>query len=38
MQKIPLNALSKDTSRFSEDFIKNYNGETDKGYFLEVKV
>ena len=24
----------KDTSQFNEDFIKNYNEESDKGYFL----
>ena len=28
----------KDTSQFNEDFIKNYNQESDKGYFLEVDV
>ena len=28
----------KDTSQFNEDFIKNYNGESDEGYFLEVGV
>ena len=28
----------KDTSQFLEDFIKNYNEESDKGYFLEVNV
>ena len=28
----------KDTSQFNEDFIKNYNEESDKGYFLEVYV
>ena len=28
----------KDTSQFNEDFIKNYNGESDEGYFLEVDV
>ena len=26
----------KDTFQFSEDFIKNYNGESDEKYFLEV--
>ena len=25
-------------SQFNEDFIKNYNDETDEGYFLEVDV
>ena len=24
--------------QFSEDFIKNYNEESDEGYFLEVEV
>ena len=28
----------KNTSRFNEDFIKNYNEESDKGYFLEVDL
>ena len=28
----------KDTSKFNEDFIKKYNAESDKGYFLEVDV
>ena len=28
----------EDTSQFNEDFIKNYNGESDEGYFLEVDV
>ena len=28
----------KDTSQFNEDFIKNYNKESDKGYFIEVDV
>ena len=28
----------KDTSQFNEDFIKNYNGESNEGYFLEVDV
>ena len=28
----------EDTSQFNEDFIKNYNDEKDKGYFLEVGV
>ena len=26
------------TSQFNEDFIKNYNEESDEGYFLEVEV
>ena len=28
----------KNTSQFHEDFIKNYNEESDKEYFLEVDV
>ena len=28
----------KDTFQFNEDFIKNYNEESDEGYFLEVGV
>ena len=28
----------KDTSQFNEDFIKNYNEENDKGYFIEGDV
>ena len=37
-QKLPANNFEwiKDTSQFMEDFIKIYNGESDKGYFLEV--
>ena len=39
-QKLPVNNFEwrKDTSEFNEDFIKNYNEESDKGYFLEVDV
>ena len=38
LQKLPVNNFEwiKDTSQFNEDFIKNYNEESDKGYFLEV--
>ena len=28
----------KDSSRFNEEFIKNYNEESDEGYFLEADV
>ena len=28
----------RDASRFDKDFIKNYNDESDDGYFLEVDV
>ena len=31
-------ALIKDTSQLNENFIKNYNEESDVGYFLEVDV
>ena len=39
-QKLPINnfAWTKYTSQFNEDFIKNYNEESDGGYFLEVDV
>ena len=39
-QKLPLNNFKwiKDTSQFNEDFIKNYNEESDEGYFVEVDV
>ena len=39
-QKLPVNKFVwiEDTSQFNEDFIKNYNGESDEGYFLEVDV
>ena len=30
--------LIKDTSHLNEDFIKNYNEESDEGYFFEVVV
>ena len=28
----------KDTSQFKKDFMKNYNEESDEGYFLKVDV
>ena len=39
-QKLPVNKFKwiEDTSQFDEDFIKSYNKESDKGYFLEVDV
>ena len=39
-QKLPVNKFEwiKDTSKFNEDFIKNYNEERDEGYFLKVDV
>ena len=40
LQKFPVNNFEwiEDTSQFNEDFIKNYNEESDKGHFLEVDV
>ena len=39
-QKLPVNDFKwvKDISEFNEDFIKNYNDEIHKGYFLQVQV
>ena len=39
-QNLPVNNFEwiEDTSQFDEDFIKNYNEENDKGYFLKVDV
>ena len=39
-QKLPVNGFKwvNDLSRFNEDFIKNYNENSDTGYFLEVDV
>ena len=39
-KKIPGNNFEwiKDTSQFNEDFIKNYNEESNEGYFLDVDV
>ena len=39
-QKRPVNNFEwlENTSQFNENFIKNYNEESDKGYFLEVDV
>ena len=38
--KLPVNNIEwiKDASQFNKDFIKNYNEESDEGYFLEVDV
>ena len=38
--KFPLDCFEwkEDTSQFNEDFIKNYNIECNKGYFLEVDL
>ena len=40
MQKLPVNNFEwmKDTSQFDKHFIKNYNEESDNGFFLEVDV
>ena len=40
LQKLPVNSFEwiKDTSQFNEDFIKTFNEESDKEYFLEVNV
>ena len=39
-QKLPVNSFKwiEDTSQFNEDFIKNSNEESDKGYFFKVDV
>ena len=39
-QKLPVNNFEwiEDTSQFNEGFIKNYNEESDEGYFVEVDV
>ena len=40
LQKLPISKFEwiEDTSKFVEDFIKSYNEESNKGYFLEVDV
>ena len=40
LQKLPVNNFERieDTPQFNEDFIKNYNEESDEEYFLEVDV
>ena len=39
-QKLPVSNFEwiKDTSQFNENFIKNYNEQSEEGYFLEVHV
>ena len=39
-QKLPVTKFEwiEDTFQFNEDFIKNYNEDSDEGYFLEVDV
>ena len=40
LQQVPVSNFEwiKDTSQFNENLIKNYNEESDEGYFLEVDV
>ena len=40
VQKLPVNNFEwiKDSFQFDEDFMKNYNEESDKGYFLQADV
>ena len=40
LQSLPVNNFDQitNTSQFNEDFIKNYDKESDEGYFLEVDV
>ena len=39
-QSLPLNNFEwiEDTSQYNKDFIKNYNEESDEGYYLEIDV
>ena len=39
-QKFPVNNFERieDTSKFNEDFIKNYNEERNERYFLEIDI
>ena len=39
-QKLPVNGFERveDLTQFKEDFIKNYDENSDKGHFLEVDV
>ena len=39
-QKLLVNDFGwiEETSQFNEDFIRNYNEESDEGYFLEVNA
>ena len=39
-QKLPVNGFEwvEELSQFNEDFIKNYDDDSNKGYFLEVEV
>ena len=40
LQKLSVNTFKwiKDTSQFNENFMKDYNEESNEGYFLEVDV
>ena len=40
LQKLPVNNFEqiKNTSQINEDFVKNYNEESDEGYFLKFDV
>ena len=40
LQKLPVNNFEQieDTSKFNENFIKNYDEECDEGYFLGVNI
>ena len=40
LQKLPVNNFEQieDTSKFNENFIKNYDEESDEGYFLGVNI
>ena len=39
-QKLPVNGFKwvEKSSQFHEDFVKNYNEDSDEGYFLETDV
>ena len=39
-QKLPVNGFKwvENLSKFNEDFLKNYDENSDKGYFLEVDI
>ena len=39
-QKLPVNNVEwiEELSKFNKDFIKNYNKESDEGYFPEVGI
>ena len=40
LQKVSVNGfkLVEEVSKFKEDFIKNYDEDSNKGYFLEIRV